>query len=106
MLEAHLEEDGKITTIGEVEIGDIYNGLCCVGYDLEVVLIFEDTDKRYNTIWGVCRNPDCPIVADGYTKEDDYYHGVSHICFEDMEEMLATYETFGKSREKRYGREG
>ncbi|MFA5166615.1 MAG: hypothetical protein WC449_05020 [Candidatus Paceibacterota bacterium] len=106
MLEVHLEEDGEITTTGEVKVDDIYTGLCCAGYDWEIVMVFEDTkDKRYTSIWGVCRNPNCPIIEDGFTKEEDYYHGVSHIDLEDMEEMLATNETFSKSGEK-YGRTG
>ena len=91
MLKAQIKNN-EIVTTGKVEVDDNYHGFCCDGFDWLVCVIFDNIEERYNSIWGLCKNPNCPIVQPGLTKEEDYYHGVSSFVQEDFEEMLASGE--------------
>ncbi len=54
---------------GKMIEGQKFMSICCEGFEWEVIMIILD-------VWGICRNPDCPVG------KDTYYHGVSH-CDED-----------------------
>lgn len=77
----------------QIEVGDIYPGLCCAGYNWEVSLIFPGSIPAYNSIWGTCSNPAC-TGKDGTGTE--HYQGVSNWLQEDFEERLASAEPEGE----------
>ena len=87
MIENVRVENNEILCDGQVEEFDIYNDFCCRGFGWEVLLII-DCSNDDKSIWGRCKNPDCPIVTDGFTKETDMYHGVSDFCESDFLELL------------------
>jgi len=78
MLTAKIENN-EIITAGEIADGDEYTGICCKGHPFEVCVL------TGSSVWGVCRNPDCP-KSDG---PDDYYRGVSYLEMDDFAEKLA-----------------
>jgi len=85
-------EPGIIET-GKVRNGDKYKNRCCFGFDWEVVMVFkDDDDRRYNSYWGICSNPECA----NYQKDigpDDPFRGASNVLHEDFVEWLA-YQAF------------
>lgn len=76
--------------LGIVNEDDTYIGFCCPDFEWEVVLIFPDPNPAYNSIWGVCHNPECPC-REGRVEEDPY-RGVSSICQEDFKEQMEERE--------------
>lgn len=101
MLTAKINNDpksdraGELITTGQIEVGDIYPGLCCAGYNWEVVLIFPNDTPAYHSIWGTCQNPAC-TGKDGVGTE--HYQGVSNWLQEDFEERLAKLAPLAQER--------
>lgn len=71
------EADNELVITGEVKQDDIYSGICCPGFDWEVVVVISD-------IWGVCFNPDCDLA-----ENEPPYGRVSSICLDDLAVKLA-----------------
>jgi len=92
MLSAYFENDTEqsaILEIGEVELYDVYVGRCCSGCGWEIVSIYPDESRDYNSYWGICSNPDCPKYQPDIGPENDHFRGVSNILHVDFVEWLA-----------------
>ena len=82
-MQAYIDDNNEIITIGTVKEGDTYPDYCCSDFPWEVMAIIGALDPDYNSIWGICQNPDCP------TQRQPYYQGVSHVLQIDFAESLA-----------------
>lgn len=89
-------ENNEILCDGQVKEFDIYKDFCCDGFGWEVLLIIGCGNDK--SIWGHCKNPDCPIIESGFTKETDMYHGVSDFCESDFLELLLNGCHIGDSK--------
>ena len=78
MLQVKLDAAGELETTGIILPGDIYQNICCKGYDWEVLWIMTFEDDA--SIWGHCENPNCP---ENNGEPFDPYHGISNLCLID-----------------------
>ncbi len=69
-----------------VEVGDMWFGYCCEGFNFEITMILI-------SMWGVCHNQFCPRanpLHPVWSKlMEDYWHEMGSVEPKDFEEWLA-----------------
>lgn len=85
MINVTINEDETLGIEGVIEVGEKINGLCCDGFDCEVVLIFPDPDPIYVSVWYICESP-----SHDEDRKLDMYAAVGSMLVENIADFLVS----------------